>query len=545
MQISRPRLRIETLVGLVALYLVACGNVPWWRAVLAGRPIAAPGSWAFAACTFVALAAAHFLLLIVLSSRWTVRPVLTLAVVVTILAAYYMDRYGVLLDPTMLRNIVRTDPREAREFVTVAVFLHTLAWSALPLGLIWWVKLEQRTFWRALVVRGALALGAAVLALVALLPIARDFLSLMRNHRELRYLVTPGNLVASLVHNARIDLRAAQQPKIVVGADAVRNSTRKRPVLFVLALGETARAANFSLLGYARQTNPELATRGVTAFRNVTACGTSTEVSVPCMFSPYGRADFDEERIHNSESLLDVLRRAGFAVEWYDNQSGCKGVCTGNGIGFNKMGATFAPDLCDGADCLDDILVRALEKKLAEVTTDTVVVLHLLGNHGPAYHRRYPPAFRRFTPDCQTAELRDCTREEVVNAYDNAILYTDHVLAELIDRLAAAEERLDTALLYVSDHGESLGEAGLYLHGIPYAIAPRVQTHVPMVSWLSPGFTESSGLLPACLATRVDEPLSHDHLFHSVLGVLDVTSSAYRRERDLFAPCRKADTEVS
>lgn len=538
MTIPRPHFRIQTLVALVALYLIAFGNFSWWRAVLAGRPIAAPGSWAFAICTFVALAAAHFLLLIVLSSRWTVRPVLSLAVVATALAAYYADRYGVLLDPTMLRNIVRTDPREAREFVTVAVFLHALMWSALPLGLIWWVKLEHRTFWRALAVRGALALGAAVLALVALLPISRDFLSLMRNHRELRYLVTPGNLVASLVHNAQVDLRKTRQPRSVVGADAVRRATRKRPVLFVLALGETARAENFSLLGYARPTNPELATRGVTAFRNVTACGTSTEVSVPCMFSPYGRADFDEERIHASEGLLDVLRRAGFAVDWYDNQSGCKGVCTGTGIGFHKMDAGFAADLCDGADCLDDILVRALEKKVAEITTDTVVVLHLLGNHGPAYHRRYPPAFRRFTPDCQTAELRDCTREEVVNAYDNAILYTDHVLAEMIDRLAAAGDRLDTALLYVSDHGESLGEAGLYLHGIPYAIAPRVQTHVPMVSWTSPGFEESSGLLPACLATRVDEPLSHDHLFHSVLGVLDVTTSAYRPERDLFAPCR-------
>jgi lipid A ethanolaminephosphotransferase len=538
MWISRPRLRIETLVVLVTIYLVAFGNFPWWRAVLAGRPVAAPESWAFAACTFVALVAAHFALLVMTVSRWTVRPVLSLAVVVTALAAYYMDRYGVLLDPTMLRNIVRTDPREAREFVTAAVFLRTVAWAALPLGLIWWVQLNHRPFWRAVGLRAGAILAALVLAVVALLPISRDFLSLMRNHRELRYLVTPGNLVASLIHNGRAELRKAGQPKAVVGADAVHVSHRKRPVLFVLALGETARAENFSLLGYARPTNPELATRGVTAFRNVTACGTSTEVSVPCMFSPYGRADFDEERIQDSESLLDVLHRAGFAVEWFDNQSGCKGVCAGAGIGFHKLDSSFAPDLCDGADCLDDILVRALEKKAAEVKTDTLVVLHLLGNHGPAYHRRYPSAFRRFTPDCQTAELRDCTREAVVNAYDNAILYTDHVLSEMIDRLAAAGDRLDTALLYVSDHGESLGEAGLYLHGIPYAIAPRVQTHVPMISWLSSSFTKSSGLLPTCLTARANEPLSHDHLFHSILGVLDVTTNAYRPERDFYARCR-------
>lgn len=538
MLISRPHLRIEALVGLVALYLITFGNFPWWRAVLAGRAAGSPSSWVFAACTFVSLVAAHFVLLMLPASRWTVRPVLSLAVAATAIASYYMDRYGVLLDPTMLRNIVRTDPREAREFVTAAAFLRTVGWSALPLGLIWWVKLEHRPFWRTVAVRSATVLGAAAIALVALLPIARDFLSLMRNHRELRYLVTPGNLVASLIHNARSDLRKAGQPRAVIGADAVRAGKRERPALFVLALGETARAANFSLLGYSRTTNPELATREVTAFGDVTACGTSTEVSVPCMFSPFGRADFDEDLIHHSEGLLDVLRRAGFEVSWFDNQSGCKGVCTGAGINFQKMDARFAPDLCDGADCLDDILVRALEKKAAEVTTDTVVVLHLLGNHGPAYFRRYPPEFRRFTPDCQTAELRDCTREEVVSSYDNAILYTDHVLAEMVDLLAAASDRLDTALLYVSDHGESLGEAGLYLHGIPYAIAPRVQTHVPMISWLSPAFTTRSGVDPGCLAARAHEPYSHDHLFHSILGVLDVTTSAYRPERDFYAPCR-------
>src|SRR6185369_10547056 len=186
--------------------------------------------------------------------------------------------------------------------------------------------------------------------------------------------------------------------------------------------------------------------------------GTSTEVSVPCMFSPYGRADYDEHRIRSSETLLDVLVRAGYRVRWIDNQSGCKGVCKGPGVEYEKIDVKSDPVLCADGECRDEMIVRRLATELADVHGNTVFVLHMMGNHGPAYFRRYPPAYRLFVPDCATAELRDCTREQVVNAYDNAILYTDHILAQLIATLSAESPRLDSAMLYVSDHGESLGE---------------------------------------------------------------------------------------
>jgi lipid A ethanolaminephosphotransferase len=300
--------------------------------------------------------------------------------------------------------------------------------------------------------------------------------------------------------------------------------------VLVLVVGETARAANFSLLGYPRETNPELAKSNVVAFSNVTSCGTSTEVSVPCMFSPYGRADYDERRIRNSESLLNVLARAGYAVRWFDNQSGCKGVCQGGGIAYEK--------LCPDEQCQDEVLARRLEAELPMVTGDTVFVLHMMGNHGPAYFQRYPRAFRRFLPDCATAELRECSRAEVVNAYDNAILYTDHVLAQVIDVLSERAGGMESAMLYVSDHGESLGEHGLYLHGIPYAIAPEVQTRVPMLVWVSRQMTGSGDVDLPCLRRKAHDELSHDNLFHSVLGLLNVETSAYRAARDIFDGCR-------
>jgi lipid A ethanolaminephosphotransferase len=199
----------------------------------------------------------------------------------------------------------------------------------------------------------------------------------------------------------------------------------------------------------------------------------------------------------------------------------------------------MAPDLCSADECRDEVLVRQLAEELNKVSRDTVFVLHMMGNHGPAYYRRYPPEFRRFVPDCATAELRDCTREQVVNAYDNAILYTDHVLAGVIRTLADDSRRFASAMIYVSDHGESLGEGGLYLHGIPYAIAPELQTHVPLVVWLSKSLTETGDVNEACLRGRVHNAYSHDNLFHSVLGLADVQTSAYLPARDIFNGCRR------
>jgi lipid A ethanolaminephosphotransferase len=311
-----------------------------------------------------------------------------------------------------------------------------------------------------------------------------------------------------------------------------------KPRVLVLVLGETARAANFSLLGYPRNTNPELAGLDVFAFGGVSSCGTATEVSVPCMFSPYGRADYDERRIRQSEGLLDVLVHAGYAVKWRDNQSGCKGVCRGAGVDYRKLDAKFAPELCDADECFDGILVKSLDAELATVRDNTVIVLHMMGNHGPAYYRRYPDAFRQFRPDCRTATLRDCDRAEVVNAYDNAILYTDHVLAGLVASLREHSADVDGAMLYVSDHGESLGESGLYLHGIPYAIAPDFQTHVPMIAWLSPEFAATEGLARNCTRQAAGQPLSHDNLFDTVLGLMSVETVAYRPERDVLHSCR-------
>ncbi len=541
--VSRPSLRPEWLIAFVALYVVALLNGPWWAAVTAGRSASEPGTWLFVAGLGVALTCLHFIVFAIPATRRTTKALLYVVVIAAAAAGYYMRTYAVILDPTMMRNVVRTDWRESRELITFGSVSRVLL-AALPaVAVIYWVQLTDRAWPRAVAWRLGSMFAALLLLALGVLLVSRDFVPLMREQREMRYLITPGNMIYSVIRNARVDVQTSAGPRKVVGADATRRAravAAARPSVFVFVLGETARAANFSLLGYARETTPELAkVPGLLAFSDVTACGTSTEVSVPCMFSPYGRADYDERAIRGSEGVLNVLARAGVDVLWLDNQSGCKGTCEGPGIRYRKPDASFASDLCRGEDCFDEILLRALDQELPRIERDTVIVLHTLGNHGPAYFNRYPEAFRRFTPDCRTTELRRCTQQELVNAYDNGILYTDHIVAETIRRLDAASERLDSALWYMSDHGESLGESGLYLHGIPYAIAPRLQTHVPMVYWSTSGFAQARGLSSECLAARRAEPLSHDNLFDSLLGIMDVQTQAYRPARDLFAACRR------
>jgi lipid A ethanolaminephosphotransferase len=536
----RPTLSSDALVLLASLFFALSANGPFWRGVLDGRVFADAATWRFAAGVAVMLLAVHVLIVAPFAHRWVVKPLLALLLLVTAFASFFMQRYAVFLDPTMLRNVLRTDVKEARELLGPALALHVLAFGVLPAALLWRVRVSARPWKRALLWRIGLWFGALAALVGALLLVFQDFSALMRNQTGLRYLITPANYLYSLVDVLSVDAQQAARPKQPIGLDAQRGPSwpsRQRPMAFVLVIGETARAANWGLNGYARQTTPELARLPLISFSHTTSCGTNTETSLPCMFAPVGRRDYDERRIRGSEGLLQVLQRAGLRLQWRDNQSGCKGVC--DGVPVLQFDAKADTALCDGERCLDQILLKGLDAAITQQGGPSVVVLHQLGNHGPAYYKRYPPELRRFMPTCDTPELRRCTREEIVNAYDNALLATDHFLAQTIALLQRLSATHDTALLYVSDHGESLGENNIYLHGLPYAIAPREQTEVPMLMWFSDGFAKSRGLDLACLAQRAKQPASHDHLFHSMLGLLDVRTALYEPPLDFTAACRR------
>jgi lipid A ethanolaminephosphotransferase len=233
---------------------------------------------------------------------------------------------------------------------------------------------------------------------------------------------------------------------------------------------------------------------------------------------------------------VDVIQRAGNQVLWRDNDSGCKEVC-GNAQ-LEDFTHSNNPKWCpESGNCFDEILLDGLAERLGAMKGDIFLVLHLKGSHGPAYFKRYPKAFEKYSPACQSKELFACDVASILNAYDNTILYTDHVLGQLIAVLNAQEHRFATAMLYVSDHGESLGENGLFLHGMPRAIAPKEQTQVPMLAWLSPQFIAMEHWSESCTYRQSTIPRSHDHVYHTVLGLLDIKTKVYKTDLDIFAKC--------
>jgi lipid A ethanolaminephosphotransferase len=540
---SPPRLAVSSEV------LILCASVFWTLALNRGFFAAAlrtpmAGAWssaAFAGALAATMVALHVLLLGVLGTRRTLKPLLALLTIVGVLVMHYTRAYNVIVDPSMMRNALHTDVAETRELLSWRLAGDLLLYALLPIALLLSVRVEPRPWalaWRA---RLRWLAAAALVFALGLIWQFQALASMMRNHKETRYLLTPLNAVWSMGSVLAAEARGAATPRQAIGLDATPGPswrTQDKPRLVVMVVGETARAANWGLSGYARQTTPQLAQLPVVNFTEVSACGTSTEVSLPCMFAPVGRRRYDEAAIRGSESLLHVVARAGVAVHWRDNQSGCKGVC--EGLPRERVNAGNAPGLCHGDRCLDEGLLRGLPERLRSLAGGRgthLLVLHMLGNHGPSYFRRYPAGFERFTPVCAHDDLGSCSRDEIVNAYDNALLYTDHVLATLIKLLDAHAGEVDSAVLYISDHGESLGEKGLFLHGVPYAIAPREQTQVPMVFWSSSGFARGAALDGECLRARARAPASHDHLFHTLLGLLDVQTALYEQELDFTRSC--------
>ena len=529
----------DQLVVAASLFWALAVNRPFLVAALRGQAGSEGWAWGLVISLVLMVAALHVLLAGLFCTRRSVKPVLMLLALLAAFSLHFMQAYGVVLDPAMMRNALHTHVAEARELLSWSLALDLLLYAALPIALLFSARVHPRPVRRALASRVLLMAVALAVFVCALLWQFQPIAALMRNHKELRYLITPANAIWSLGSVLAADARGAAQPRQPIGLDAAPGPTwaaSRKPRVLVIVVGETVRADNWGLNGYARQTTPRLAQLPVLNFPDTTACGTSTEVSLPCMFAPVGRRNYDESRIRGSESLLHVLARAGAAVQWRDNQSGCKGVC--DGLPNELVTAATAPGLCQGDRCWDEGLLRGLDERLQRAQGVQVLVLHMLGNHGPSYFRRYPPAFERFTPACHDDNLGNCSKAQIVNAYDNAVLYTDHVLAALIATLDANSSRVDSAMLYVSDHGESLGEKGLFLHGMPNAIAPREQTQVPMVMWWTKGFGQAAAIDQPCMQRRAAAPAQHDNLFHTALGMLDVKTALYEPQWDLTAACR-------
>ncbi|WP_277761054.1 phosphoethanolamine--lipid A transferase [Pseudomonas sp. A34-9] len=490
----------------------------------------------------VMILAAFNIVLTFLAFRPLLKPLLTLIFLVSAGVAYFMSQYGVMIDAGMFRNFAETNATEVRDLLSLKLFAYILLLGVLPSWLVWKLPINYRRWHRELFSKVIVGVASAAVIGGVALANYQGLSSLFRNHHEIRLMLVPSNYIGASAGYLREQVVSAQQPFARIGEDAQRNPALKlqpRKSLTVLVVGESARAENFGILGYNRDTTPQLDKEaGLIAFTDVHSCGTETAVSVPCMFSNMGRKDYDASKAKNEEGLLDVLKRAGIDVIWRDNQSGCKGTC--DRVTLQDVSNLKDPALCANSECRDEILLQGLQGFIDHLDKDTVLVLHQMGSHGPEYFKRYPKEYEHFTPVCESNALNNCSRESIVNGYDNTLVYTDHVLSSLIDVLRSNQDKVDTAMLYLSDHGESLGEYNLFLHGTPYMLAPEQQKHVAMLAWFSDNYQKAYSVDTHCLQMSRDKPLSQDNLFHSMLGLLEVKSKVYQPDLDMFAGCRGA-----
>ncbi|MBS0426571.1 MAG: sulfatase-like hydrolase/transferase [Proteobacteria bacterium] len=520
----------------VAGWILAFDNFAFWRTFAQAQPGTALDQF---------LAGVGLAALLTLGLAGLVRPlignvagraIVGLLLVLSAAVAHHIDAWGIVVDRNLIRNIAETDTREVRELLTWLGLADIVLRGVLPAAVLFLVPIRPLSIRRGVAHVGVLFIAAGATATILVTSLYGTLATTFRNHRELRLQLIPSNYINALYGHWKGASPAFTLPA-TIAPDAVRAAPLSiRPRVLVLMVGETARAANFSLGGYPRPTNRRLDGSEVIYFSRVISCGTDTATSLPCMFSNLGADGFSVSAAGQRENVLDVLMRAGVQVTWLENNSGCKGVCAR--VPTEVMPVVGPSGLCNDSGCQDEVLVGALQRKLSSIDTDALVVLHLMGSHGPSYFKRYP-APGPFQPTCDTNRIQTCDREALINTYDNTIDYTSKVVADAIRVATDQADRLETAVIYLSDHGESLGERNIYLHGLPKPLAPREQSEVPMIGWVSSRAAAALEVKPTCLRDVSVKPYSHDNLFHTLLGFHGVKTAAYTPSLDIFAIARE------
>ncbi|MDH5387790.1 MAG: phosphoethanolamine--lipid A transferase [Gammaproteobacteria bacterium] len=525
--INTPEITNTKLILLVSSFLMIFGNISFFSNVVDVYPINFKNSL-FIISLLIVFGGSLILLLALICHKHTIKPILITTLIVSSSVSYFMDSYNVVIDDSMIRNLVNTNMAESLDLVSLKMILYVLFLGVAPSLLIYKVNIVSHGIKRQILSTIKLSLLSLTSIILIIVIFGNFYASFFREHKSLRYYANPSFYIYSSIKYINSLTVRNNQPLILLGTDAITPVTDADRELVIFVLGETARADRFSLNGYQRETNPLLKKEDVISFSNFWSCGTSTADSVPCIFSILNKDDYSVSEANKSENLIDVLSHAKVNELWLDNNSDSKGVALR--IRHMDYRTPANNPVCD-IECRDEGMLANLQTYINEHDKgDIFIVLHQMGNHGPAYYKRYTKEFEIFIPTCNTNQLEDCSKEEIDNTYDNAILYTDYFLSKVINLLKDNDENFETAMLYVSDHGESLGENGIYLHGMPKFIAPDAQLHVPAIMWFGSGFNDPE---IANLHNKKNNLYSHDNIFHTILGLMEMETSTYNKQMDI------------
>ena len=540
MNLPSLNMSINKLPFVLAVYYLLVINIPLSQELFSIVQASKSESVAFLiSIPIFFLAAFNFIFQVF---NWPIfsKPFFIFLLITSTLVSYSMFNYGIYVDYGMIENVFETNSGEAASYVSTHSILWLFAMGIVPSLLLLFTKLKRES-WKDFFVWKSIGLLSSliVIAIIAGL-FYKDYVSFGRNNSHIKKMIIPTEYLASTVKYVNNTYIKQPIPYQELGLDAQLKpqvKTASKPTLLVFVLGETARVYNYQYYGYERETNAHTKPYSPIFFSDVQSCGTATAVSVPCMFSNMNRSNYDRDKAYNQDNVVDIMNRAGIHSIWREHDGGDKAVA--HRIKEMTLVAKNSDPLCNNDVCYDTAMLENFEQDTHDLKQDSIIFYHISGSHGPTYFERYPEEHKKFTPDCARADIENCTKEQVVNTYDNTILYTDFFLSQAIQKLEKLTDKYNVALMYISDHGESLGENGVYLHGMPYSLAPKEQTHVPMIMWMSDGFAEQKGINQTCLRKAgKEQSFSQDNLFDSLLGLMDVQTKEYRENQDIFAPCR-------
>ncbi|RLV60418.1 phosphoethanolamine--lipid A transferase [Parashewanella curva] len=537
----------ESVVAFLALYFTLVLNIPVYHKLYDIFVKEPQHSIAFIISIPIFFFFIIYLALHVLAWPKLIKLIFIPLLLISSAMSYASFSYGVIFNEDMLINIFDTNVGEASSYINPISISWVVLLGILPSLILVFVKIKAISF-KSLVLK---KLKVLILVVVGIFSIAaifyKDYASFGRSHNHLQDLVIPTEFFYSVTKLVKQKYFSPKLSYKEIGLDAKLDpnafggKASKKPNLVIFLLGETARAQNYPFNGYHRNTTPYTQRLNPFVFTEVASCGTATAVSVPCMFSNMNRTEFDVKRADNQDDVLDIMQRAGIDVLWKENDGGDKHVA--KNVRQIKLDTSQVNEFCNGSSCQDEALLKGLPSQIKGMKGNKFVVLHLIGSHGPTYFERYPKSLDFYQPSCQRSDIENCTTEQIYNVYDNTLRYTDLVMAKAIDLLKSFESSHNVALMYMSDHGESLGENGIYLHGLPYKFAPIEQKRVPWMFWMSDSFAKIKNIDGECLRKNTHSAYSQDNLFSTLLGLMDVSTSVYDKKMDIFSECRGEKAE--
>lgn len=506
LNIFRKNVKLTVVALILSIFTLIAYHIPFFRYVAENIEHGANGVFIFISLIFLMLALNFFFYYLVLFlGRIVGKSILAFLFIANSIALYFINTYDAYITSKMMGNVFNTRYSEASGFFSPTIFLYILLVGVIPCLYIFLQHVDYGK-WKRFFINIGSSLG--VVLLIALINMA-NWTWIDKNSTILGSLLMPWSYTVNSIRFLSSEHNKNREEILL--PDASINSDRKD--VCVLIIGESARRMNFSLYGYERQTNPLLEKDSVTALYAESAA-TYTTAGVKAILD-------HKETGKLYEILPNYLNRNGIDVTWRTSNWGEPPLHINKIFTVDSLSRQFP----EADKRYDEILFKGLADSIRNSTKNKLlIVVHTSTSHGPTYNLKYPKQFEKFKPVCTTVEMSKADTKELINAYDNTILYTDYLVHNVIDSLKNIPD-WRSCVMFVSDHGESLGEGNLYMHGVPMSMAPKVQTEIPFIVWTSDSTLKID---PSIKATQY-------HVFHSILNFLDINSPVYNPDFDIFS----------